>query len=888
MGHPPLAILWAFIVYALILQPSGLWAQLGEKKVPSITYFAAFGEFYGGNYKDALNRFQAESRSSIKSAQSRWIDSICYETMSGECYYHTGADDKALAHYSAALEIFVAYHDWMIRVQFPPIRSAGLRKPAPWGASTRQSQLGYYPSSMLISQGRINTSDTIKQGGVVQQAIQFSIQPQEIVRCTTLAIRRRTELLGVLSKNDPLTERLVSALSRQINPPNHWSEAWADVLRGLAYIAAGKDAQGIPCLQRAVLAGGEFDHPMTCIALLELGRLAIVRGEYPAAAQFFQESAYSALDYTDPGVLEEAFRYAAVTHLINNKKDFYAPLQAAWQWAKVKDYRQLRASLALSAAENYCVLGQTRDAAAMLDDARSLVGRLNAPSRIGARLNYLTAQMYFQQRKIQEGQSALTLALNGMQQCSIRMFQITMADNFYTKGVATPRQALDNYKELLRDPTPSDWLLDPMETIAVLYTPHSLQMEHWFEVAWERREYENAWEIADRTRRHRFFSSLDMGGRMESLRWLLESPAELLDQQSILQRQDMLTRWPQYKELSEQAQAVRSKLAEKPLVAEDQSAWKEQSKLLGELSSLSAQQEAIMREIALRREPASMVFPPMKSFSDIKKSLPKGHAVLAFFIANHRLYGILMNNYDSSYWEVNAPLTLMKQITALLRDMGQYQPNSEIELKNLTDMKWSVTAGKTLDALLKGSRADFSTSFDELIIVPDGMLWFLPFEALRVTVDGKPQSLISRFRIRYAPTMSLATTTQPKRIKPSGNTAVVLGKLFPGDDVDVAKDAFQRLSDALPGTVALKSPPPGPTADYKVMFNRLIVLDDMTINDQDPYSWLPAPIERGKAGNHAWRLDAAALGFARGSHIAGLSHRCRGCDEKIGARSARR
>jgi len=164
-------------------------------------------------------------------------------------------------------------------------------------------------------------------------------------------------------------------------------------------------------------------------------------------------------------------------------------------------------------------------------------------------------------------------------------------------------------------------------------------------------------------------------------------------------------------------------------------------------------------------------------------------------------------------------------------------------------MKWKQTAGKTLDALLKGSRADFSTSFDELIIVPDGMLWFLPFEALQVTIDGKSQSLISRFRIRYAPTMSLVTTTQPKRIKPAGNTAVVLGKLFPGDDVAIAKDAFQRLLDVLPGTVALKTPPPGPTADYKVMFNRLIVLDDMSINDQEPYSWAPAPIERGKAGN---------------------------------------
>jgi hypothetical protein len=243
-----------------------------------------------------------------------------------------------------------------------------------------------------------------------------------------------------------------------------------------------------------------------------------------------------------------------------------------------------------------------------------------------------------------------------------------------------------------------------------------------------------------------------------------------------------------------------------------------------------------------------MIFPPQRTMTEIKKSLPKGQAILAFFVANRRLYGVLMNSSDYSYWEVSSPLTLMKQITALLHDIGQYQQNHELTLKELSDSKWNQSAAKVLEALLKGSRADLSKSFDELVIVPDGMLWFLPFEALQVTVGGQSQSLISRFRIRYAPTMSLSTAMQARRLKPTGNTAVILGKLYPRDDESVSKAAFDRLAAALPGTVALKSPPPGPNAAYKVFFDRLIVLDDLSINDQDPYGWTPAPIERGKAG----------------------------------------
>jgi CHAT domain-containing protein len=828
---------------------SSIWAQTAERSAPSPTYFMIFREFYAGDYKNALDGFQAEARSCIKAGQSRWIDSICYETMIGECFYQMGVLDKAQEHYSLALELAAVFPDWMIRVQFPQIRGAGTRRPYPWGGSTRRSTLGFFPSSMLISQGQINNTQVLQQGGIVQQAVLYSIQPQEIVRCTTLAIRRRAEILGPISKNDPLTERVAGVLSRQITPPNHWSEAWADVERGLALVAAGKENQGVPILQRSVLVQGEFDHPMTCVALLELGRLSLARGEYPAALQSFEEATYSAADYSDYGVLEEAFRYAALTHLITNRKGFYAPLQSAMQWAKVKNLQQLRASLALSAAENLSVLEQVKDAAAMLDDARIVLSQRRAMmGRLGGRFSYLSADLWFQQKNNQKGQADFTAAMDYMKHGSRRLFQIALADNLYTSGAAPARTAMDYYNELLRDPLPGDWTIDPMETLATLITPHPLSLEHWFEIAWERHEYEAAWEIADRARRHRFFSTLDMGGRLESLNWILEAPADLLDQQSLLQRQDLLTRWPQYAKVSEQARAIRAKLADIPLATDDQTLRKEQSKALVELSSLSGQQEVMLREIALRREPAAMIFPPQRSMAEIKKSLPKGHAILAFFTANRRLYGMLMGSSDYSNWEIGSPGAMTKQVKDFLHDMGQFQQNHELTLKELDETKWKQSGVKTLEALLKGSRADFSKSFEELIIVPDGFLWYLPFEALEVNVDGQLQPLISRGRILYAPTISLATSTQARRLKPTGKTAVILGKLFPRDDESVSKAAYERLAAALPGTVALKPPAPGPIADFKVLFDRLIVLDDLTINDQEPYGWIPAPIERGKSG----------------------------------------
>src|SRR3972149_3254672 len=94
-------LLAAILAAAVLAGPSAdrVLAQGAPRTTPTLSYYAAFSFFYDGEYLDALRAFQSEGRSSIKNVQSRWIDSICYETMCGECYYQMGDLDKALQHY---------------------------------------------------------------------------------------------------------------------------------------------------------------------------------------------------------------------------------------------------------------------------------------------------------------------------------------------------------------------------------------------------------------------------------------------------------------------------------------------------------------------------------------------------------------------------------------------------------------------------------------------------------------------------------------------------------------------------------------------------------------------------------------------------------------------
>jgi CHAT domain-containing protein len=843
------------VLFTLILfsSLSGKASAQESKITPHFNYFTHFNIFYDGDYADALKSFESDSRSCVRSGTYRWIDSICYETMKGECYYQMGMYDKALVCYTDALGIYTMYPDWMMRMAFAnAIRPdlAGSRKQVPWGISKRMATVGRFPTTVEMVQGKTpaQNEQAVKQGGIVQQMFLYPVNPQEIIRCTALAMRRRAELLGPLSKNDPITIDLVSKTTGTINPANHWSEAWGDLERGLAYAAAGKDSQALPYLQRSVLAAGEFEHPLTCVALLELGRLRLRSGDYKGAAEFFEESTYAAANSSDFMTLEEAFQNLATIHFITNRQVMLPAFQQAMAWCKLK---MLKVSLGMSLAENMAIQGNSRDALGVLDDVRAGIGRRSmATGRAGARLNYLYALVYAEQRKQNEMQKALNESLGLMKRCSLRLFHIRLADGYFVKNggrTEGSRQSMLLYEEVLRDPLPGDWVAEPLETLAVLTAPLLPSYECWFESAVQRKQvHETAMEIADRVRRHRFYISLPLGGRLQSLRWILETPPEWLDKQAVLQRQDLLAHYPEYAKLAENAAKIRQKLSSKPLVTEDKNVAQEQIADLAELASICAQQEGILHEIALRREPADLLFPPLRKTQDIKNALPEGHAILTFFSTNRRTYAFLMNNAKYTSWEINAP-NLSKTIATMLRDMGMHSATSDFAIKDLSSEKWKTSAGKLLDTITKNSTADFSKSFEELIIVPDGVLWYVPFEALQVTVDGKQRSLLSRFRIRYAPTLSLALTPYPAGRKAGGSAAVVWGKIPSRELDDVLKTAREKFESSLTNIVPLKTTP-ATSSTYSLLMNQLIVFDDLTFGDNDYYDWSPIPIDHNKPG----------------------------------------
>lgn len=818
-----------------------------DPTVPPQQYYFAFGPYFDGDYKLALETFESAARGGVRSTEGRWVDSICYHTMIGECYYRMGNIAEALAQYNSALKLAVFHGNWMLRVEFPQMvnpSASAVRSTIKWGVTKRNTRLGRVPDTMVTLIGNVNQAQPIRPGPMAAPEF-YPLNAKEIARCTALAIFRRREIMGPVCEHDELTRELVASLSRRPTRPNHWSQAWISSQLGMAYASVGKTQQAMAEIGRSLVLAGQYDHELTALGLLELGRLTFEQGQNQAAAGWFLEATFAAAAFDQYGIMQDAFRGGLVTHLVSGQKGMYAPLAPAAVWAR-RNSRALQAELALLATENAAALGQNPQAIQLLGQARQAVGTREMRSGMfGARFNYQSALVDFQRGNLSAGVKGLASSITDQKTASRRLFQIGLVDANHVAGKISQRVADDLFSQVLREPTSRDWAAEPMETLAVAVTPNAGALHRWHDlVLWLRNDQQKAIEISDRIRRHRFFSTLPMGGRLLALRWVLEAPDELLTQQALLQRQDLLARYPNYAKAAGQSAALRQELGALPLTPDDADQVKKQATLFEQLAGVSASQEVMLREIALRREPSEFVFPPLRTVKEIQETMSDDQLVLGYLASGQYIAGYALAKDKHAAWRLEGPDTI-KQITTLLEQLGLSDRRVAIDGKTLKSGEWRKTAAELLGQLSNNADPETWGAYRELVIVPDGPIWYVPFEALQA--GGRP--LISKVQIRYVPTISMVGRDVLGR-KPKTRTAVITGKMFPGQDAQITVDAFDRIRQVLPDSSRFSDRLPAPSAYVAAACDRMVVLSDLDQKASGAYAWAPMHVDHGKAGGN--------------------------------------
>ncbi len=849
----------ACLAMAIWFLPERAQGQIG--RLPKLDYYANFiqnAPYYLADYQDALKQFGRGYNSAYKLGNRRFLDSVCYLTMMGECHYHVGDYTEAITLYEQALTLYLSYQaeGWQSRLQMPQVipanNNAFVQSKINWGVPKRRSSIARVPDTFSMLFGRLDSERALSEGGLVQNAEIYKVDVVEIMRCAALCLHRRREIKGQISKYDPFTNQLVTGLSVADAGNGSVMGAYNGVLLGIAQCSMEEWDDAARTLKSSLQLNG-MDHSLTPVALLEMAYIAAATENYSAASDLALEASYLAGMFGQYDLVEEALGTGTTVHLMTSRSA-YLPLENAIKWASFNKARMMQASLTVKLAECFAEAGDAATAAQWLRQANTPMSTRNSLRNavVSARLKYVGAVVHFLQGDFRQGSSALVAALKHFQKGSRWLYQLGLADQLVVSGSITQRQGELLYTALLRDPTDLDWRTDPLEAIAFLVSPHVGPMERWFDIVVSRMNHQRALEVSDLVRRHRFFSYLPLGGRLMAFRWMIHAPPESLSQNALAQRTKFLNSNTQYRQLYDRANLIRTELLALPVKPVSRSPEEDQQiKLLEELAGISETQEAILASYALRREPAEMVFPPQANMSEFQQLLRPDQMALVSLATSSGYHMFLMNSQAIQYAGLSDSRVVLRNVSGLLKQIGLME--AALDVKTLQEDQWKETA-RELKVQLFGESSDASWSnFKELVVVPDGVLWYLPFEILPIGEVDDEKPLCDIVSIRYSPTLFLAFGPQ-RPVHPLERSAVVTARMHQRGDSELSKLEFESLVKKMPDAIQFDSQIKIPSNYLASLFDQLVIWSEIKSTRNLPLAMTPMQIDQSKTGTsiEAW------------------------------------
>jgi tetratricopeptide (TPR) repeat protein len=803
-----------------IVLPPGL-GQPGEaQNVPSPTYDLALESLDDGDYTAALAAATAEYQRGVKIGLQRWIDSIASAAIVGECQFELGALRDAVTAYEESMVMAATQGDWLLAVQFPqqPLRTAAGRA-APWGRSTRNTLPAIVPPTMTIRRGGEDPEQVLKKGGTLVAPADYPIRPEEIMRSLVIAIYRHADILGELSRESVALAGVTRTLARRPAPANHYSQSWISIALGTALWSMGKPDQAQPLLEGGLLAGDGLDHGLTAWGLIVLGRIALDAGRPEVAAKLFEEATYSAADSTDGRALEEAFRLAFMAHMEAGTRGVPPTIRAGCEWAR-GNLPVLRVMLLGMQAEALVIAGDRQTAAASL---KAIDGRLRQSDpgrgRAGAQAAYATALVEYASGDVTAGDVALDTSLRIAALRSARLFQTVRLVEVLQAGstVISERRAEELFASLLGDPTPRQLARDQLDTLAVISTPRGEAFDTWVAVA-ARRGPDPALDAAEATARQRWLATLPVGGRRVAVQRMLAADPQLLPVAEARRRADLLARHPWLGRLLDGLTQVKGRLsagmaapaAAGPAVPGAAADWET-------YAGLSRQLVQGVAAISAGRDFTPLDFPPLTPSGEIRSRLAPRQLILSFHWTKSGLFGALESRDRTAVWQVRQVAGLPGEVQQLARALGLFDANAAVPSDRLADGDWRGAAAAIERILLENSKVTLGDGIDELVIVPDGWLWYVPFELLPATTNqpaaGQPAGevplLRDTCRIRYAPTRSLAVMPAAAG-RPDGTIGLRAGKLYRGDKPAVAEQFAAEFGAAFDRVLPVAAQAGGP------------------------------------------------------------------------------
>ncbi|TWU07676.1 CHAT domain-containing protein [Stieleria varia] len=811
--------------------------QLGGVEVlgtyPPDQYYQALEVYRDGDLDRAVDAFDFALGSTRRDINGRWLDSIPVLAMLGECYYQGGDLESANQAVEQAINVAIRYRGWLSNPIWQDVINPGIVTP---NSST------LWPQAMAVKRapiarrlqyrsGRVLTEQELARGGVFEEANIKTIDVVEIMRGLALASYRRRVIQGELAANDVMANQLIDSTRYPAGLQVPVALNLIGAMRAVVKAGASQDQDALKdALENRVSAAGA--HPLSPIVGLTQAYLMAGSKQPQAAVPIAIATANQAAAYEQYEFIGEALQLAA-----GCVDETTAPaVQSAAETVATSLFRKSRFATLhclIVAADAAATSGQLGAANNYLTQARALLTRRDViQPRMQAYANYVAARVAALQNATtpspgfrdavsqpftQMNQFAFKHQIRNQSKISMpRLFQIARVSNAIARNQAG--QASDAVlMAFSSEPSIETWRRDPVDALAALQFDREPMQLARLRIAASRTAGDDVLTLQDELLASRARKVDALGGRLLQVRTLARSDDAVLGKEVV---------------------AMRNKAPKSLRNLRDAAALPLPGSADAAMAKIE-QMEATAWSIALDRQELPKVMPPQMPAKAPSGIVPEHVGVMTFLSDGNVVHVTFASAGKTAYWTVPGGARLGTEVSRLLRSVGVGKPRGK---RLPEDDSWRGEGLKLWRQLLPDPALLSSRKISHLVIVPDSVLWYVPFEILQASEDSD-QLLGEQFQIHYAATPGLAmnVTSMPH---PNNKIAMAAGKFFAPRDLELNAVIVQSVQDAAADTVMLGGPGSAGTAWLADSVGHLMVGDQTVPNLDQPAATSLAPYEK--------------------------------------------
>lgn len=826
-----LCLLW-MVGFALIpISAHAQKSQLGgvepAGQYPNQLHYNGLQVYRDGDLENAIDVFEAALRNSRRDINGRWIDAIPTLAMLAECHWQLGDLVAAREHVDHVFQIAIRNRGWLGRIDWgSTMQPVSRAQPAWLWAEARAVGVLPVADKIMYRSGQPLTPQALVHGGEIEEQNLRTMDIIELMRGLAIASYRRRVLLGPLSDQDPLANGLLEATRYPAGLEIPIARALIGSVRTTGYFASFDDKRAVSeGAQSGIFNGGV--HPLSAINMLSQASVIAGTDKPEGVVPLAMNIIHSAAALRQPEFIGEAMQLAAGCA---SEAQAAAVRQAASTVATAmfRESRLATVHCLIAGADAAITAGDLASAATMLGQAQSLTGRRDMlQPRLEGYGAYVAARLAAARgASIGIGDSTdLDHAIERIQSFALhhrtRKKQLVSMPRVYQLGLI--RQAIGTslggatsdkmLKEYCDDPPADVWRRDAVDGLAAAMLDRSIAHAARINLAASQGYAEPLLKAADTMLAARFRQQLPLGGRIAQVRAIARADENLVDK-SVIEFRDKAGRG--MKEVRTAALAM------------------------AEPDPLQAQMiEAKACAVALSRLHLPHAMPPLLDEKLPIAELPKRTGLLTFVAVGNKLYGTLASDGKVMMWSVAGSSRLPGEIGRLLKAVGVGKPRGNRLPENESWKELAVTLRRHL---LPEEAKISEEVFDELIIVPDGALWYLPFEMLPLG-DANSPLIADTISVRYAATPGLALkSVAPPPI--SRAIGLVADLFFAPRDPEANEAIVQSIVDVLNDPVRMPKVVDTPTGLLGNKIGHLVVAAPRIPHPQNQLLMSVAPYDQ--------------------------------------------